>query len=177
MVTICYFHTQRRIKLVTRYFFLFFFWNLCSKTLVVFCRFLVCVSGASVWWLICVVRSILDWWYFDVVLGDPAVGMSLADLVHGFSDGWFCTGIRAWFHMSDLGASWRVFFIITGIREILKKCKHYFTVLPLSPQNILSYLVCEFDDTLSKLMTKCINRLVKLLLHFFSHVSMKWEKN
>ena len=29
-----------------------------------------------------------------MVLGDPAVGVSSADLVHGFGDGRFCDGIQ-----------------------------------------------------------------------------------
>ena len=32
---------------------------------------------------------------FGVVLGDPAVGMSLVDVAHAFGDGRFCVNIRA----------------------------------------------------------------------------------
>ena len=48
-----------------------------------------------------------------MVLGDYGVGVSLADLIHRFGDGPFCTDIRAEFQMNDLELPWRVFFTMT----------------------------------------------------------------
>ena len=87
---------------------------------------------------------------FDVVFGNSALGISLADLTYGFNYCWFCADIKV------LWISWRVFFTMTDNMGNSKNVNNYFTVLrPLKKVDIwIWWHYANIGDKVCKLSCK-----------------------
>ena len=113
--------------------------------------------------------SVLVW------LRDPAVGLSLADLIQGFSDSRFCGSIRAQFQRHDLGLSWRVFFIMTGEWEEFWFFSKIILLCYPPPKKLL-YVIHGFNDICQSWgpTAKLSYEITKF--QFFTHVEEMGQK-